>query len=60
VAPRLLRLTMDGLLTGTFGERPRASRIVRVPRLELPAIKRANAKLAPQRLPAISLTTDLL
>ena len=35
--PRLLRLTMDGLLDRTFGERPRASRIVRVRRLDLPA-----------------------
>jgi hypothetical protein len=35
--PRLLRLTMDGLLDRTCGERPRASRIVRVPRLDIPA-----------------------
>ena len=31
--PRLLRLTMDGLLDRTCGERPRASRIVSVSRL---------------------------
>jgi hypothetical protein len=34
--PRLLRLTMDRLLDRTFGERPRASRLVRVTRLDLP------------------------
>jgi len=33
---RLLRLTMDGLLDRTCGERPRASRIGSVPRLDLP------------------------
>jgi hypothetical protein len=36
--PRLLRLTMDGLLDRTFGERPLASRLVNVPRLDLPGI----------------------
>ena len=35
--PRLLRLTMDGLLDRISGERPRASRIVRALRLDLPA-----------------------
>jgi hypothetical protein len=34
--PRLLRLTMDGLLDRTCRERPRASRIGSVPRLDLP------------------------
>ena len=37
--PRLLRLTMDGLLDRTCGERPRASRIGIVPRLDLPEDK---------------------
>jgi hypothetical protein len=40
--PRLLRLTMDGLLDRTFGERPHASRLVNVPRLDLPGIMRAS------------------
>src|SRR5579863_1589008 len=35
--PRLLRLTVDGLLDRTFGERPHASRLVNVPRFDLPA-----------------------
>jgi hypothetical protein len=34
--PRPLRLTMDGLLDRTCGERPRASRIGIVPRSDLP------------------------
>jgi hypothetical protein len=40
-AYRLLRLTMDGLLDRTFGERPHASRLVNVPKLDLPGIMRA-------------------
>ena len=32
--PRLLRLTMGGLLDRTFGERPRASRIVQRPKVK--------------------------
>ncbi len=40
--PRLLRLTMDGLLDRTFGERPRVSRLVNVPKSDIPGIMRAN------------------
>ena len=40
--PWLLRLTMNGLLDRTVGERPHASRLVIVPRLDLPGIMRAS------------------
>jgi hypothetical protein len=36
--PRLLRLPMNGLLDRTCGERPHASRFVRVARLDLPDV----------------------
>ena len=36
--PGFLRLTMDRLLDRTCGERPRASRLVRVTRLDLPNV----------------------
>ena len=41
--PRLLRPTADGLLDRTFGEGRRASRLVNVLRLDLPANDVANA-----------------
>ena len=44
--PRLLRLTMDRLLDRTHGERPRASRLVRTLRLDLPADERADQFMA--------------